>query len=63
MSTAANLVTTASGSAQARRAIFWSAANNFRKGQPDVPSHVFVAERDRAIDEAHRHRAHTPRSL
>ena len=55
MSTAANLVTsvadTAPASDPAQRALFWSAANNFQKGQPDVPCHVFVAERDRAIDE------------
>ena len=54
MSTAANLVTsvadTAPDSDQAQRALFWSAANNFQKGRPDVPCHVFVAERDRAID-------------
>ena len=52
MSTAANLVTSAADTEQAQRALFWSAANNFRKGQPDVPCHVFLAERDRAIDES-----------
>ena len=51
MSTAASLVTSAVDSTQAHRAIYWSAANNFQKGQPDVPCHVFVAERDRALDE------------
>ena len=55
MSTAASLVTSALESApdsdQAQRALYWSAANNFQKGQPDVPCHVFVAERDRAVDE------------
>ena len=55
MSTAANLVTSAADttpdSDQAQRALIWSAANNFQKGQPDVPCHVFVAERDRALDE------------
>ena len=55
MSTAANLVTSAADTApvsdQAQRALYWSAANNFQKGQPDVPCHVFVAERDRALDE------------
>ena len=51
MSTAARLVTPTLDSDCAQRAIYWSAANNFRKGQPDVPSHVFVAERDRALDE------------
>ena len=51
MSTAANLVTSLPDTDQAQRALFWSAANNFQKGQPDVPSHVFVDERDRAIDE------------
>ena len=51
MSTAARLVTPTLDSDCAQRAIYWSAANNFRKGRPDVPSHVFVAERDRALDE------------
>ena len=59
MSTAASLATPASApapasgsdSACARRARYWSAANNFRKGRPDVPSHVFAAERDRALDD------------
>lgn len=50
-STAARLATPAvPGSACAQRALYWSAANNFRKGQPDVPGHVFAAERDRALD-------------
>ena len=51
MSTAASLVTSALDSAYAQRALYWSAANNFQKGQPDVPCHVFIAERDRALDE------------
>ena len=51
MSTAASLVTSALDSTYAHRALYWSAANNFQKGQPDVPCHVFVAERDRALDE------------
>lgn len=55
MSAAASLATPASGtaldSACARRARYWSAANNFQKGRPDVPSHVFAAERDRALDD------------
>ena len=51
MSTAANLVPSALETACARRARFWAAANNFQQLQPDVPSHVFVAERDRALDE------------
>lgn len=57
MSTAASLATPASApapaldSACARRSRYWSAANNFRKGRPDVPSHVFAAERDRALDD------------
>jgi gentisate 1,2-dioxygenase len=51
MSTAANLMPSALETASARRARYWSAANNFRPGQPVVPGHVFVAERDRAIDE------------
>ena len=54
MSAAASLATPAPAldSACARRARYWSAANNFQKGQPDVPSHVFAAERDRALDAA-----------
>ena len=52
MSTAARLVTPTLDSAYAQRARFWSAANNFQQLQPDVPSHVFVAERDRAVDES-----------
>ena len=51
MSTAANLVPSALETACARRARFWAAANNFQQLQPDVPSHVFIAERDRALDE------------
>ena len=51
MSTAANLVPSASDTAYAQRALFWSAANNFQQLHPDVPGHVFVAERDRALDE------------
>ena len=51
MSTAASLVTSELDSTYAQRALYWSAANNFQKGQPDVPCHVFVAERDRALDE------------
>jgi gentisate 1,2-dioxygenase len=51
MSTAANLVPSALETPCAQRALYWSAANNFQQGQPDVPSHVFVAERDRALDE------------
>ena len=50
MSTAANLVPSALETPCARRALYWSAANNFQQLQPDVASHVFVAERDRAID-------------
>ncbi len=50
MSTIARPVPSALDSAYTQRALYWSAANNFRKGQPDVPSHVFVAERDRAFD-------------
>ncbi len=52
MSTAANLVPSIETTPHARRARFWSAANNFQQLQPDVPSHVFVAERDRALDPA-----------
>ena len=51
MSTAARLVPSALDTEYAQRARFWSAANNFQQLQPDVPSHVFVAERDRALDE------------
>ena len=50
MSTAANLVPSALETPSAQRALYWAAANNFEQLQPDVPSHVFVAERDRAID-------------
>ena len=50
MSTAANLVPSALETPSARRALYWAAANNFQQLQPDVPSHVFVAERDRALD-------------
>ena len=50
MSTAARLIPTALDSAYAERARFWSAANNFQQLQPQVPSHVFAAERDRALD-------------
>ena len=50
MSTAANLVPSVLETPCAQRALYWSAANNFQQLQPDVPSHVFVAERDRAID-------------
>ena len=50
MSTAANLVPSVLDTPCAQRALYWSAANNFQQLQPDVPSHVFVAERDRAID-------------
>ena len=49
MSTAA--ATPALDTPYAHRALFWSAANNFQQLQPDVPSHVFVAERDLALDE------------
>ena len=51
MSTAARLIPSALDSPHAQRARFWSAANNFQQLQPDVPPHVFVAERDRALDE------------
>ena len=51
MSTAANLVPSALDTEYAQRARYWSAANNFQQLQPDVPGHVFVAERDRALDE------------
>ena len=55
MSTAASLATPAPAPALdsvcARRALYWSAANNFQKGRPDVPGHVFAAERDRALDD------------
>ena len=50
MSTAANLVPSALETPSAQRALYWAAANNFQQLQPDVPSHVFVAERDRAVD-------------
>ena len=50
MSTAANLVPSVLDTPCAQRALYWSAANNFQQLQPDVPSHVFVAERDRAVD-------------
>ena len=50
MSTAANLMPSTLETPAARRALYWSAANNFQQLQPDVPSHVFVAERDRAVD-------------
>ena len=50
MSTAANLIPSVRETPSARRALYWSAANNFQQLQPDVPSHVFVAERDRAVD-------------
>lgn len=49
--TAAALAPPAADNVYARRALYWSAANNFQQGQPDVPSHVFAAERDRALDE------------
>ena len=49
--TAAALAPPAADTVYARRALYWSAANNFQQGQPDVPSHVFAAERDRALDE------------
>ena len=51
MSTAARLVPSALDTQYAKRARFWSAANNFQQLQPDVPSHVFAAERERALDE------------
>ena len=51
MSTAANLVPSIEDTPYALRARFWSAANNFQQRQPEVPSHVFIAERDRALDE------------
>lgn len=50
MSTAANLVPSVLDTPCAQRALYWSAANNFQQLQPDVPSHVFVAERDWAVD-------------
>ena len=50
MSTAANLVPSVLDTPSAQRALYWSAANNFQQLQPGVPSHVFVAERDRAVD-------------
>ena len=51
MSTAANLVPSSLETAYAQRALYWSAANNFQQLRPDVPSHVFIVERDRAVDE------------
>jgi gentisate 1,2-dioxygenase len=39
-------------SAYARRAIYLTPENGFRTHLPDVPAHVFVAERDRAFDSA-----------
>ena len=50
MNTAAELVPSVHETPCAQRALYWSAANNFQQLQPDVPSHVFVAERDRAVD-------------
>ena len=50
MSTAANLIPGVLDTPCEQRALYWSAANNFQQLQPDVPSHVFVAERDRAVD-------------
>ena len=50
MSAAANLVPPTLETQYAQRALYWSAANNFQQLQPDVPSHVFTAERDRAVD-------------
>ena len=50
MSTAAELVPSVHETPCAQRALYWAAANNFQQLQPDVPSHVFVAERDRAVD-------------
>ena len=50
MSTAADRVPSVLDTPCAQRALYWSAANNFQQLQPDVPSHVFVAERDRAVD-------------
>ena len=47
---AAPVAPSAFDSVYARRALYWSAANNFQQGRPDVPSHVFAAERDRALD-------------
>ena len=52
MSTAANRIPSSIETTSAQRARYWSAANNFQQLQPDVPSHVFVAERDRALDAA-----------
>lgn len=51
MSIAAETAPSALDTVYARRAHYWSAANNFQQGRPDVPSHVFAAERDRALDE------------
>ena len=50
MSTAAELLPSVLDTPCAQRALYWAAANNFQQLQPDVPSHVFVAERDRAVD-------------
>ena len=50
MNTAAGPVGSSIETDYAQRALYWSAANNFQQGRPDVPSHVFVAERDRALD-------------
>ena len=51
MSTIAAETPSAADTVYARRALYWSAANNFQQSQPRVPSHVFTAERDRALDE------------
>ena len=51
MSTIAAEAPSALDTVYAQRARYWSAANNFQQGRPDVPSHVFAAERDRALDE------------
>ena len=50
MSTAAEMMPSTLETPCAQRALYWAAANNFQQLQPDVPSHVFVAERDRAVD-------------
>ena len=52
MSAAAIEAASFADTAYSKRAVFWSAANNFQQSQPDVPGHVFTAERDRALDEA-----------
>ena len=52
MSSAVSAMPSVLDSEYAQRARFWSAANNFQQLQPDVPGHVFVPERDRALDEA-----------